>query len=89
MEDDIEEIMENGGESRGVFGCSQLASLREFDLIKGLVVDIAHKDYLGNAKTFYERHMTDVGVAWYIGQPSNKKKINDILLSIKTPSRIS
>ncbi|XP_051168710.1 uncharacterized protein LOC127286354 isoform X1 [Leptopilina boulardi] len=89
MNADVRALMATGIESRGVLGCSRLLSLRRFEFIKGQVVDIAHKDYLGNVKTFNERHMTDVGKGWYIGQRENKKKINDILTTIKTPSRIS
>ncbi|XP_051167850.1 uncharacterized protein LOC127285746 [Leptopilina boulardi] len=89
MKKDIQEAVINGNESRGVVGCSRLGSLRKFDLIAGQVVDIAHNDYLGNGKKFNERHMKDVGKPWYIGQVDKKKKINEILTTIETPSRIS
>lgn len=73
MQVDIGTSIRTGVESRGVFGCTRLTNLTHFDLIKGQVVDIAHKDYLGNGKRFSELHMADVGKGWYIGQPSNKK----------------
>lgn len=89
MECDIRNVMRTGVESRGVLGCSPLITLRQFDLIKNQVVDIAHKDYLGNTKKFNEMYMTNFGKPWYIGKKENKKKIDDILTEIKTPSRIS
>lgn len=89
MDHDLQMVMRTGVESRGVVGCSRFLSLRRFDVIKGQVVDIAHKDYLGNAKRFNEKHITDVGQAWYIGHGENRNAINAILKKIKTPSRIA
>ncbi|XP_043483995.1 uncharacterized protein LOC122512303 [Leptopilina heterotoma] len=86
MKEDITKVMKTEKESRGVVGCSRLATLRTFDLIKGQVVDNVNNDYLGNAKKFNQLFLKNVGKPWYIGKRDKIKEVDNILTKIAVPS---
>lgn len=73
----------------GVKGVSALTTLPEFNMRDGVVVDGAHNIYLGVAKRLVERYLNDAEEAWYLGRPQQTAAIDQRLLTIKTPTRIS
>ncbi|XP_051167613.1 uncharacterized protein LOC127285565 isoform X2 [Leptopilina boulardi] len=73
----------------GVKGVSALATLPEFNMRDGVVVDGAHNVYLGVAKRLVQRYLNDAGQPWYIGAPNQLTSIDERLLTIKPPTRIS
>lgn len=66
-----------------------LAAIPEFDLIDGVVVDCCHNPFLGLARQHFTMIREDVDMPWYIGNPRNLSTIDQRMMKIKPPSRIS
>lgn len=81
--------VEAGEPVNGVKGVSALTTFPEFDMRDGVVVDTSHNAFLGVAKRLIIRYLTDAKENWYIGDPQQTTAIDQRLLSIKTPTRIS
>ena len=73
----------------GVQGISCLTILPQFDICNGIVVDSMHNVFLGVAKQHTEQLLSDPTAPWYVGDPNRISVVNECLLSIKPPSRIS
>ncbi|XP_051167820.1 uncharacterized protein LOC127289003 isoform X2 [Leptopilina boulardi] len=81
--------LQQGHAVNGVKGVSALTTFPEFDMRDGVGVDVAHNAFLGAAKRLVVRYLTDAGERWYIGTPNEMAAINERLLRIKPPTRIS
>ncbi|XP_043460897.1 uncharacterized protein LOC122497697 isoform X1 [Leptopilina heterotoma] len=86
---DALQAIARGTPVNGIKGFTALARLPHFDLVDGVVVDPAHNPFLGVAKRLVERFVSDVDDPWYIGTPDQKAIIDERILTIKPPSRIS
>ncbi|XP_057335690.1 uncharacterized protein LOC130674389 [Microplitis mediator] len=73
--------------TNGIKGISCLVGLPEFDLCNGIVVESLHAVFLGAVKQHTNLLLNTADSPFYIGHPTDKKRINNRLLSIKPPSR--
>lgn len=92
-------LAENLKHVNGVTGISFLASLPQFDIVDGMIVDPLHAKYLGVARQFAKlwfgtdgidkwcsaQHPKGVNPPYYIGNPTNVKKINQLIQKL-TPT---
>lgn len=75
--------------TNGIKGCSALAALPEFDLVEGVTVDSLHCAFEGVTEQWFTLLRNNVGEDYYIGQEEKLRRIDESLLLITPPSRIS
>ena len=85
----MREAFETKSVIKGVKGPSFLASFPEFNLSTGMVVDSMHNVYRGIMKHLTELILKTKIKNRCIGNSTNLRRINNRLLKIKPPSKIS